>query len=74
VREGWGVGARKRELAQGREREKWRRGAKERNGAGARKREMAQGAKERNGEGREKRANGDTGAATLNPAIRDIEI
>ena len=51
------MGARKRELAQGREREKWRRGAKE-----------------RNGEGREKRANGDTGAATLNPAIREIEI
>ena len=29
VREGWGVGARKRELAQGREREKWRRARKE---------------------------------------------
>ena len=57
AKERTGAGARKRELAQGREREKWRRGAKE-----------------RNGEGREKRANGDTGAATLNPAIGDIEI
>ena len=66
AKERTGAGARKREMAQGRVREK--------NGAGARKREMAKGAKERNGEGREKRANGDTGAATLNPAIRDIEI
>ena len=42
-------------------------GAKERTGAGARKREKwRRGAKER--------ANGDTGAATLNPAIGDIEI